>query len=249
MSKCPGLRLEIGILKVCKTNCSKFLGKVKPLQQSINDADGFKMRAACVCVKSRKEQEVRSSSFKCTIMTHQKWLSGSPGDGHPRLDHPRGQGGAHGDRQPLRVCCQGGQGGGRRQRWLGWRRRSSFFVIFNWSLFQVSWADISASLRTRRRVTAPRCSCSTWRVSTPRSSGRSPSGRGGGSRSRRRRRSWRRTNRTTWSTLREWYRPNLVPPPPPQPPPQLNRDSQLFAHFRSSVQFQLTDQTLSRKQF
>ena len=28
------------------------------------------MRAACVCVKSRKEQEVRSSSFKCTIMTH-----------------------------------------------------------------------------------------------------------------------------------------------------------------------------------
>ena len=76
MSKCPGLRLEIeiGIFKVCKTNCSKFLGKVKPLQQSINDADGFKMRAACVCVKSRKEQEVRSSSFKCTIMTHQKSL-------------------------------------------------------------------------------------------------------------------------------------------------------------------------------
>jgi len=34
------------------------IGKVKPLQQSINDADGFKMRAACVCVKSRKEQEV-----------------------------------------------------------------------------------------------------------------------------------------------------------------------------------------------
>ena len=67
MSKCPGLRLEIGILKVCKTNCSKFLGKVKPLQQSINDADGFKMRAACVCVKSRKEQEVRSSSFKSKI--------------------------------------------------------------------------------------------------------------------------------------------------------------------------------------
>ena len=121
--------------------------------------------------------------------------------------------------------------------------------VFKLVLFQVSWADISASLRTRRRVTAPRCSCSTWRVSTPRSSGRSPSGRGGGSRSRRRRRSWRRTNRTTWSTLREWYRPNLVPPPPPQPPPQLNRDSQLFAHFRSSVQFQLTDQTLSRKQF
>ena len=43
---------------------------MKPLQQSINDADGFKMRAACVCVKSRKEQEVRSRSFKCTIMTH-----------------------------------------------------------------------------------------------------------------------------------------------------------------------------------
>jgi len=34
------------------------LGKMKPLQASINDSEGFKMRAACVCVKSRKEQEV-----------------------------------------------------------------------------------------------------------------------------------------------------------------------------------------------
>ena len=33
-------------------------GKRKPIQASINDADGFKMRAACVCVKTRKEQEV-----------------------------------------------------------------------------------------------------------------------------------------------------------------------------------------------
>ena len=31
---------------------------MKPFQASINDADGFKMRAACVCVKSKKEQEV-----------------------------------------------------------------------------------------------------------------------------------------------------------------------------------------------
>jgi len=34
------------------------IGKLKPLQASINDADGFKMRAACVCVRSRNEQEV-----------------------------------------------------------------------------------------------------------------------------------------------------------------------------------------------
>ena len=34
------------------------LGRMKPFQASINDADGFKMRAACVCVKSKKEQEV-----------------------------------------------------------------------------------------------------------------------------------------------------------------------------------------------
>lgn len=34
------------------------IGKMKPLQASINDSEGFKMRAACVCVKSRKEQEV-----------------------------------------------------------------------------------------------------------------------------------------------------------------------------------------------
>ena len=33
---------------------------MKPFQASINDADGFKMRAACVCVKSKKEQEVTS---------------------------------------------------------------------------------------------------------------------------------------------------------------------------------------------
>ena len=33
-------------------------GRMKPFQASINDADGFKMRAACVCVKSKKEQEV-----------------------------------------------------------------------------------------------------------------------------------------------------------------------------------------------
>ena len=146
-------------------------------------------------------------------------------------------------------CPPWGRPGRRAASEVTRRREEVVFVILNWSLFQGSWADISASLRTRRRVTAPRCSCSTSRVWTPRSSGRSPSGRGGGSRSRRRRRSWRRTNRTMWSTLREWYRPNLVPPPPPQPPPQLNRDSQLFAHFRSSVQFQLTDQTLSWEQF
>jgi len=36
----------------------KIGGKVKPLSTSINDADGFKMRAACVCVKSRNELEV-----------------------------------------------------------------------------------------------------------------------------------------------------------------------------------------------
>lgn len=34
------------------------IGKIKPLQASINDADGFKMRAACVCVRSKTEQEV-----------------------------------------------------------------------------------------------------------------------------------------------------------------------------------------------
>jgi len=34
------------------------IGRMKPFQASINDADGFKMRAACVCVKSKKEQEV-----------------------------------------------------------------------------------------------------------------------------------------------------------------------------------------------
>jgi len=35
-------------------------GKIidKPFQASINDADGFKLRAACVCVRSRQEQEV-----------------------------------------------------------------------------------------------------------------------------------------------------------------------------------------------
>jgi len=36
----------------------KNTGKIKQLQASINDADGFRMRAACVCVRSRKEQEV-----------------------------------------------------------------------------------------------------------------------------------------------------------------------------------------------
>ena len=45
-----------------------FLGKLKPLQASINDADGFKMRAACVCVRSRNEQEV---GFK----SQRNWLS------------------------------------------------------------------------------------------------------------------------------------------------------------------------------
>ena len=44
---------------------SFYSGKVKPLSTSINDADGFKMRAACVCVKSRNEQEV---SF-CPLVT------------------------------------------------------------------------------------------------------------------------------------------------------------------------------------
>jgi len=34
------------------------IGRMKPFQASINDADGFKMRAACVCVKSKQEQEV-----------------------------------------------------------------------------------------------------------------------------------------------------------------------------------------------
>ena len=37
-------------------------GRMKPFQASINDADGFKMRAACVCVKSKKEQEVGAAS-------------------------------------------------------------------------------------------------------------------------------------------------------------------------------------------
>lgn len=36
----------------------KITGKTKPFQQSINDADGFRMRAACVCVRTVKEQEV-----------------------------------------------------------------------------------------------------------------------------------------------------------------------------------------------
>lgn len=36
----------------------KITGKIKPFQPSINDADGFRMRAACVCVRTVKEQEV-----------------------------------------------------------------------------------------------------------------------------------------------------------------------------------------------
>lgn len=36
----------------------KITGKIKPFQASINDADGFRMRAACVCVKTVTEQEV-----------------------------------------------------------------------------------------------------------------------------------------------------------------------------------------------
>ena len=42
--------------------------------------------------------------------------SGSPGVRHAGLDHPRRQGGAQGGGQPLRLCREGGQGGGRSQR-------------------------------------------------------------------------------------------------------------------------------------
>jgi len=45
------------LIKPPKLIC-KNTGKIKPFQASINDADGFRMRAACVCVRTRKEQEV-----------------------------------------------------------------------------------------------------------------------------------------------------------------------------------------------
>jgi len=46
-----------GHIKQPKEVC-KITGKSKPFQPSINDADGFRMRAACVCVRTAKEQEV-----------------------------------------------------------------------------------------------------------------------------------------------------------------------------------------------
>jgi len=36
----------------------KAAGNTKPAQNSINDSDGFRLRAACVCVRSHEEKEV-----------------------------------------------------------------------------------------------------------------------------------------------------------------------------------------------
>ena len=41
-------------------------GRHKPAQAAINDQDGFRMRAACVCFKSRREEEVSQLGLTLT---------------------------------------------------------------------------------------------------------------------------------------------------------------------------------------
>ena len=66
---------------------------MKPFQASINDADGFKMRAACVCVKSKKEQEVGEHEgggdiiFNINLFIYLYSGLVSLFDGRPRMDH------------------------------------------------------------------------------------------------------------------------------------------------------------------
>ena len=85
---------------------------------------------------------------------------------------------------------------------------TNLFLCF---VFQDSSADTSGSLRTLRRATGRRCSSSTSTPWTRRSSGKSRSEKGGGSRYRRPRRCWKRTSRIMWNILKKWYRQKPVP--------------------------------------
>ena len=179
---------------------------MKPFQASINDADGFKMRAACVCVKSKKEQEVEDHFvvFVAIFVVNFPYLGlVSLLDGRSRLDHSWRQRRTVWSWQSISFCNSRSERRRRSERLFVKMSSCSFHYTL---LLQANWVDIWGNLRTRKKDTELEYLSCTWRVSTRRRSGRSLSERGDGSLCRTPRRFSRKINPIMWNTSRRWSR-------------------------------------------